>query len=213
MHADAVIFDLDGTLTDSNGVFLDAVRDALKTMGAELSLEDYNLWHGVHGSWTDLLDSLRLPRERLDDLTTISSAAFERRLREDARWVEGAEETLRALHGRFPLGLVTNSRHIFIDALEHSLRLREWFAVIVTADEMGDRVKPDPYGLQIAAKALGAPPERCLFIGDQRFDMLAAEAAGMHGCLYLGPHTGPDAQLVAKSTVRSMREVPGLLAD
>jgi HAD superfamily hydrolase (TIGR01662 family) len=208
MNFDAILFDLDGTLTDSTRVFYAAVEESLRQLGGTLRKDAFDEWHSAHLPWKELLSMHTVGHEREADMQTLTFDAFDRLLKTDSEWIEGAEATVTELHERgYPLAIVTNSIHRFVDTLNAKLPLRTLFPVVITTDETQERRKPDPYGLLLAADTLGVKPERCMYVGDQRFDMLAANAAGMESCLYIGTHTPPDVELLAKRTIRSMPDL------
>lgn len=212
MKPAAVLFDLDGTLTDSTRVFHRAVEESLAELGGTLSRDIFDPWHTVQGKWSDLLERHDLDPALHDRMHTLTYEAFDRLLKTDIEWIDGAAEAVAAVRERgCKTAIVTNSIHRFVDTLNTKLPLRAQFPVVITEDETKERRKPDPYGPLLAADLLGVKPDECLFVGDQTFDMLAANAAGMESCLYLGAHTPPETALLAKRVIRSMRELSSVL--
>ncbi len=100
---------------------------------------------------------------------------------------EGARELVAFLRQRgLPFGVVTNNamRHV-VPMLR---RIGIAIETVVTRD-IGCW-KPDPRHTLAGAEAIGVPPGRCVFIGDGRYDMLAARGAGMVA-VHLSPVPGP----------------------
>lgn len=84
----------------------------------------------------------------------------------------------RAQHGRLPMAVASGgTRHIIERVLAH-LRIREWFGVVVTSEDV-TRQKPAPDIFLEAARRLGVPPAACLAYEDADLGLQAIRAAGM----------------------------------
>jgi len=174
---DAVLFDCDGVLVDSEPISEAAWRRALEEFGADLG--DFADWVGK----TDQSIAVRFSSEvgvspsRLADR---AAELFLQQLEEEPIPVyEDAMAALkRAEEGRFPLAVVTNSEHWRLDAILEAARLSDRFRVRVSADDVA-RPKPDPDVYLRAAQLLGVDPTRSLAIEDTPTGVAAARAAGM----------------------------------
>lgn len=91
--------------------------------------------------------------------------------------IAGADQLLMALATRYPLALVTTRTHRQAEALLAASGLPSVFKAIVGALDVR-RMKPHPEPILRAAELVGAPPERCLMVGDTPVDIKAARAAG-----------------------------------
>jgi HAD superfamily hydrolase (TIGR01509 family) len=177
----AVLWDMDGTLVDSEklwdismhalyerlgGVLTPQVRAAtvggstesvMRTVFADLGLEPDAAEMGRAADW--LLD--------------YTAELFDRGL----PWCDGARELLEALYAqRIPMALVTNTRRALTDRALNSIG-RHYFSATVCGDEVAHgKPAPDPY--QRAAALLGEPPGRCLAIEDSITGAASAEGAG-----------------------------------
>ncbi|WAA67713.1 HAD family hydrolase [Microbacterium oxydans] len=174
----AVLFDLDGTLVDSERLWLDAIRSRLESIGAPASSE---VLAGFEGLAT--IDAARalsrvvglsahesLVAAELEDLTI---GAFAGRL----PWIPGAEEALGRLRREgMPLALVTSSTRRWVDAVGESVHLGA-FDAVVTADDV-QQTKPHPEPYLRAAALLGVDPAACLVFEDSAVGVRAATAAG-----------------------------------
>ncbi len=189
----AILFDLDGTLVDSIDCYEDALRQALAEIGVgqfshQDFLESYHL--GQH------LDHLLQKFERTD----VDKAAVRARrdtiylahLRDRIAWIAGAKELLEACQDRYTLGLITGSWNSYVNAIDERLQVRDYFASIVTCDDMGKFQKPHPHGILLACSQLHIEPHEAVYIGDQQFDIDAARAAGMEAHAVRGPLSPPD---------------------
>lgn len=171
----AVLFDLDGTLIDTMGLILASMRHATEqVLGVSLSDDELMCNVGI-----PLWEQMALFSEEYEDELVFAYRTHNRAAHDDlVREYEGVDEVLRDLKSReLPLGVVTSkSRGIACQGMD-LIGIRGFFDVLVCADDV-DVHKPDPFPLHEAADALGVPLEQCIYIGDSRFDMMAAISGG-----------------------------------
>ena len=178
---DAVLWDMDGTLVDSEKLWTTSLHDTGRWLGGALSpaAREAVVGGDMPRTLATLFDDLGLPHdaERM--------AAAERFLNDRTAelfggglsWRPGAQEALRLLdHLGWPTALVTNTERALTEAALDSIG-REHFAVSVCADEVPFG-KPDPDLYLRAAELLGVAPARCLAIEDSPSGALAAQRAG-----------------------------------
>ena len=178
---DAVLWDMDGTLVDSEKLWTISLHDTARWLGGALSpaAREAVVGGDMPRTLATLFDDLGLPHdeERM--------AAAERFLNDRTAelfagglsWRPGAQEALRLLDRLgWPTALVTNTERALTEAALDSIG-REHFAVSVCADEVPFG-KPDPDLYLRAAELLGVAPGRCLAIEDSPSGALAAERAG-----------------------------------
>jgi HAD superfamily hydrolase (TIGR01509 family) len=178
---DAVLWDMDGTLVDSEKLWTVALHDTARLLGGTMSPGARAAVVGGDMARTlvTLFDDLGLPRDParmaeaqrfIDDRTAELFAG-------GLEWRPGAQEALRLLDGLgWPTALVTNTERALTEAALDSIG-REHFAVSVCADEVASG-KPDPDLYLRAAELLGVAPARCLAVEDSPNGALAAERAG-----------------------------------
>lgn len=211
MALQALIFDLDGTLIDSTHAYAAAAHQAFKDFGlAHTPDEFHKLAIGVPLKvWL---------QEKGVDETIISQVAARRdalvldALRTETEWREGAQEALQYLSEQFPLAIVTGAWTSSVNAINERLNLRRFTSVIIDGDAVKPRFKPDPHGLNLAAKELQVAPRDAAYIGDQLFDMLAARNAGMQSILIPGPHTTLTEELQT-ATDRQWQDLNAFIAS
>jgi nicotinate-nucleotide--dimethylbenzimidazole phosphoribosyltransferase len=114
--------------------------------------------------------------------------------------LRGVVEAVAALNSRIAMGLVSNTSEMgaasirkFLDSVD----LGSPFPVIVATAELGIH-KPDPAPLVEGARQLGVDPVRCLYVGDNETDLLAATRAGMDFCF-----SGPDLEWILSRYARN----------
>ena len=198
---DAVVFDLDGLLLDSEEVW-DEVRE-------ELVLERGGRWHeraqrdmmGMSSpEWSHYLhEELGLPESpvELSDEVVRRMAA---RYREALPLVPGAREAIRRLAARWPLGLASSSNRPLIDLALELAGLAPLFAVTVSSEEV-ERGKPSPDVYLEAVRRLGVDPASAAAVEDSHNGIRAARAAGMRVIAIPNPTFPPGAALAEADVV------------
>jgi len=171
----AVVFDLDGVLVDSEPIYLELTRRLVAP--AEVRDEDYARFIGTHGmdhwiseSYDIPLDNV-VPRMRQLQLTFLAETP--------PPAVDGAHELIEAIRGRdLQLGVASQSGRSWVEDLLECTGLSEAFHALVSAQEV-ERGKPEPDVYLRAAELLGAEPAACIAIEDSAHGVTAALAAGM----------------------------------
>lgn len=188
MSIRAVIFDLDGTLTEPFLEF-DVIR-------REIGLPEDG------PPILEALDKMGKPeRQRAEGIL----AAHEARAVENSRLHPGAQLTLASLHRRgILIGVLTRNRrdNVAVVADKHGLRVD-----YIVGREDGP-VKPDAFGVLEICRQFGVPPRHTLVVGDYLFDLLSANAAGAISVL-LTSH--PKADRFKAHAVCSIGNLPELL--
>ncbi|WP_337692376.1 HAD family phosphatase [Nocardioides cynanchi] len=174
----AVLWDMDGTLVDTEPYWMDSELALAKRYGGTWSREQALQVVGF-----DLLDAARLMRPQmgidlapeqiveqlLDDVVA--------RVRREVPWRPGARELLASLRtADVPCALVTMSYTRFADPIVAALPAGT-FDVVITGDTV-DRGKPHPEPYLAAARGLGVPAVECLAIEDSTTGAASASAAG-----------------------------------
>ena len=174
---DAFIFDLDGTLIDSEFYHARAFADAvLAQSGYRISEDEHREFFGKHSTWfaLELNDRHGLslnPDEVLAQKRKRVLEIFE------ARPFAGAREFLEIWTGRKPMALATNSPRDFVGPALKEADLLKYFDAVTTSDEVTHR-KPDPEIIERTMQKMGADPLNTLVFEDQLIGVQAARAAG-----------------------------------
>jgi beta-phosphoglucomutase len=205
---DALIFDFDGVIANSEPAHERAIRETVELIGLGMSSDLYT--QRIIG---------------LDDIAAlrIIAAEFERQLsesqiqdlasRKQARFLElvdegqscafdGSVELIREAARRVPIAVCSGAVRIEINKVLSMLGVADEFVCIVTADDVAN-AKPDPTGYQLTAKKLGADPANCVAIEDTDKGIAAGKAAGLTVvgvCHSLPRERLSEADLIVEST-------------
>lgn len=180
-RARAVLWDMDGTLVDSEKVWTVSLTETARRLGGELS---GTAREAVIGSNMDrtlgiLFDDLGLARD-VDRMALARSMIVDRTAElfaDGLQWRPGAARALRAVReAGWPTALVTNTGRALTERALDTIG-REHFDQTVCGDEVA-RGKPDPDPYLRAAELLGVDPRHCLAVEDSPTGVLAAERAG-----------------------------------
>ncbi len=176
---DALLFDLDGTLIDSERENVESVVLAARRFGAELGEEERAFIVGH--SWNEIYPLITGKHSLPVDLPTLIAASVEERRRlfdrRGYRALPGVQAGVRRLGERSKLAIVTGASRIeAMDCLD-GLGLTELFPLVVAADDYAHgKPSPEPYARAMAL--LGVDPARSIAIEDATPGILSARAAG-----------------------------------
>ena len=177
---DAVVFDMDGVLLDSEPLHHTVLNEVLAGEGHSLSFEQYRPYIGttLEYTWGDIVQRLGLRGPVAQYIAQYDAGILES-YRRHSVIAPGVEELLALLAGRgLRLAVASSSRTSWVEAALETLGLRRSFELIVSGD-MVQHSKPHPEIYLLAAERLGVPPKRCLAVEDSPKGAESARAAGM----------------------------------
>jgi HAD superfamily hydrolase (TIGR01509 family) len=198
---EAVVFDLDGVLLDSEHVWNEARERLARERGGR--------WH--EGAQRDMMGMSSLEWSRyMHDVIGLAeppeeiSAEVVRRVeatyRERLPLMDGAEDAVRRLADRFPLGLASSSNRPVIELFLDMSGLRDRFRATVSSEEVA-RGKPSPDVYLEAARRLGVTPDACAAVEDSHNGILSAKAARMRVVAIPNPRYPPEKDALAEADV------------
>ncbi|MDO8434412.1 MAG: HAD family phosphatase [Candidatus Binatus sp.] len=208
----AVIFDLDGTLVETEPLHLVAFNDALRPDGIEIVSDDYFkrlIGYDDRDCFTTVLreHGIAPSEDRIAALIARKTAIYQAIIAERDVLYDGAEQFVRASAARFPLIIATGTLRVEAEAILRRAKLREFFLDIIAADDV-EHGKPAPDGMLLALGRIGfmlrqrdpVMPYECLVIEDTPAGIEAAHRAGMKVLAIC--HTATAADLANADVVR-----------
>lgn len=196
---DAVVFDLDGVILDSEEVW-DEVRERyVRERGRRYDEAAQRAMMGMSSTeWSRFIhEELGVAASAAEinaDVVELMAARYRERL----PLVAGAREAVDRMARAFPLGLASSSNRPLIDEVLELAELSHAFRATVSSEEVA-RGKPAPDVYLETARRLGVAPERCAAIEDSHAGISSAKAAGMRVITIPNPHYPPDEETLAEA--------------
>lgn len=178
---DAVIFDMDGVLIDSEPLWKIAMEEVFSNHGSKLTKQDFQRTVGLR------IDEVIAYWHKHEGWRNVSPEAVEREIvmtmveliRENAQPLQGVVETLEYLKkSNKKIGLATSSYEILIQTVLRELNITSYFDFTHSAEHEAYG-KPHPAVYLSVANSLGIDPVRCLVIEDSLNGIISAKAARM----------------------------------
>jgi HAD superfamily hydrolase (TIGR01509 family) len=189
---EAVVFDLDGVLVDSEPVWEQVRRQVVAEHGGQWLPDAQRRLMGMSTSeWARYLSQdlgVGLPPP------AVAATVIERmqtRYREAVPLMPGAAEAVRRLAARWPLGLASSSPPVLIGAVLDGAGLRECFTATLSTEQVS-RGKPAPDIYLAVTGLLGFPPEACAAVEDSTNGLRSAAAAGLEVIAVPHPRYPPE---------------------
>jgi HAD superfamily hydrolase (TIGR01509 family) len=175
---EAVVFDLDGVLIDSEPVWEEVRREVVVAHGGRWSPDAQDQMMGMStAEWSWYLSEdlgVGLPPAEIADIVI---AAMAERYREHLPLLPGAVEAVARTGERFTLGLASSAPRSLIGTVLDASGLRSSFAAVRSTEEEA-RGKPAPDVYLTVAGLLGVPPVSCAAVEDSSNGLRSAAAAG-----------------------------------
>lgn len=196
-----VLWDLDGTLVDSEEFHWLAWRDTMRAEGVPITLEHFRATFGqrndaVLPKW---LGADSTP-ERIGRVAEAKEELYRRLVRSRGQApLEGAAEWVRRLHAQgWKQAIASSAPAANVEVVLEAIGLVAEFEAISASEDV-ERGKPDPEVFLVAAEKLGLLPERCVVVEDAPAGVEAARRAGMRSIGIRRDGKALEADVVARS--------------
>jgi beta-phosphoglucomutase len=200
----ALLFDLDGTLTDTDHLHVEAFRVLLQDFGRTITLEHYKA--RIMGHPNDEIMREMFPEET-PERRIILSDHKEQLFRDQLETLTPTPGVVKVLDwadaSGVPYAVVTNAPRANAEMMLHGLGLDRRMRELVIGDEL-ERAKPDPLPYRTGLQRLGATPERALAFEDSPPGIRAAHGAGIATYGIRTAH--PDAALLRSGAVAAITD-------
>lgn len=175
---EAVVFDLDGVLVQSERLSWKAWLDFLHEHGKTMGEDDFRSFIGTHDSAEVIRETFNLPLSAQEIITDHQQRVMDT-LEEELIITEGIPALLEDLSGRgLPMAVASNSLRPYVPRVLEVCGFEKYFQAVVTRDDVTDG-KPAPDVYLKAATSLGIDPGLCMAVEDSPVGLQAAIAAGM----------------------------------
>jgi sugar-phosphatase len=210
---DAVLFDMDGVLVDSEPLWKIAMEEVFNGLGSKLTKTDFQktvgmridqviaYWKNIEG-WKDQIQDIEF--QIIDRMIQL--------IAENGQPLPGVEDTVVHLNKIKTVGLASSSPKKLIDSVLLKTQLHSYFHGVFSA-ETEPFGKPHPAVYLTAASTLGVQPNRCLVIEDSLNGIISAKAANMTViCIPEKTHIKNPKLILADFHFDSMRELFEVIA-
>lgn len=214
----AVLFDMDGTLTDTEPVGQQVMQSMLSDAGITLTEDEWELfdkvWRrdGTEMSFEEFAKQIAESHNMNQGPEPFCNRFFEEyeKAIAEAPDLPGTTKLLKKIKGKYSIGLVTASTRTQAEAILQKHGWTEYFDAVVTQDEYKVK-KPDPAGYLMAAQRLNAAPAECVVIEDSKNGALSGKNASMYVVGVRAGNKHPQDLSAADRVIETLREAQGIL--
>ncbi|HEY7399242.1 MAG TPA: HAD family phosphatase [Gaiellaceae bacterium] len=198
---EAVVFDLDGVIVDSEQVWDEVRVELVHAAGLPFPPEATRAMMGMSSpEWSRyLVEQLGLPGTPEEANAAVVERMLDR-YAEGPPLLPGAVEAVRRMHERWPIGVASSSNRELIDVVLAAAGIAQLVRVAVSSEEVA-RGKPAPDVYLETTRRLGVDPRRAAAVEDSHNGIRSAKAAGLRVVAIPNLHFPPDAESLALADV------------
>lgn len=208
-----VIWDLDGTLLESEKYLVKVEIDTFRRFGLEVPVDLPSQYLGL--TMSEYIHKIgekfavKLPVEKIKKVII---AKLKSVYRNEIPLVIHVKETLRALQGTVLQALATSREKESAAIAIKRYSLRQYFQTMIFAEDV-DKGKPDPEIFLKVASQLNIQPKNCLVVEDSKFGILAAKTAGMLTIGRLAQHNKKEDFHSSDYIVTDLSQIPKIISN
>ena len=207
---EAIIFDMDGVLVDSEPIYAEIEKKQFQRYGISVPEEEHQQYLGTstESMWKEIAKRYSI-NEPLESLIAEHQKASFRYFEamEQIPVMPGLIEILDKLAAKnYSLAVASSSAPEIIELILEKTGLRKYFREVVSAKEAG-KSKPEPDIFLLAARKLGAKSSNCLIIEDSAIGIEAAHRARMCVIAYQSPGADPQKQKEADAIINNYAQL------
>ena len=198
---EAVVFDLDGVLLDTEELWDEARRELAAERGGRWPADAQRAMMGMSSpEWSLYMHDVVGLAEPPEEISAEVVSRLERLYRERLPLVDGAVEAVRRIGSRWPLAIASSSNRPLIDLFVELTGTTDLFRATVSSEEVA-RGKPAPDVYLEAARRLGVDPASCAAIEDSENGIRSAAGAGMRVAAIPNPVFPPSEETLERADV------------
>lgn len=199
---EAVIFDMDGVLVNSEPFYVEVEQANFKKLGLAITEDEHKTYQGTATDrmW-EIIKKKHGIKQTIDELVKMTNSVVTPYFAslEIIECMPGVDRLIKRLRSeKIPLALASSSYPDVIELILQKTGLKDYFDVVVDS-QMAGASKPEPDIFLLAARKLGVSPEKCIVVEDSTNGIKAAKSAGMYCIAYAGP--GSELQDQSKADV------------
>ena len=209
----AILWDNDGVLVDTEVIYFLATQEVLATAGITLTEKMYIelLLIQGRGAW-HLAEAKGLTPADIAGLRIQRDERYLELLDSQAKVIDGVEDVLNILYGRYLMGVVTSSHREHFEFVHRRTGLVKYFAFTLACEDYS-KFKPDPEPYVAAMRKTGFKKEECIAVEDSERGLTSAAAAGLKCIIVPNKLTQSGKFLKAYKVLKTIWELPAELAQ
>jgi len=206
----ALLWDNDGTLVDTEPLYVEAMQASLATVDIPFTEQDYVHHMNVGGDFFEAAVQRGYAPKDIAGLKLKRNAFYTSLLRDNVPIIDGVIETLNVLFGKFRMGIVSSSRREHLDIIMERTGLRKYFEFVIAREDFV-KGKPHPEAFLLGLSTFDLPASSCLAIEDSGRGVISAKTAGL-ACVAIPQGISKNNDFSgADKVLNNVRELPGFL--
>jgi len=207
MRIEGIVFDLDGTLADTEPLHIDTWLVILNNLGLTFDESWMHQWIGFSDRLVaEHVCSHYLKNQSVEGLQQLKQQTYRTRATNEVKLFDQVEDFLKEITQYVPIALATNSSQDDVSAVFQATNLQQHLKVIITANDVSN-LKPHPEPYQKAAFQLGLQPSICFALEDSPAGINSAKTAGLLAIGVENSHSSEklkEADLIFSDTPRAL---------